>query len=118
MSTFSFHEAAAELAAAASGYSVEPDEAGAMMQVKKDLELFPEAVNHIAEAIRIWYAKLAEGGYDVDQSVTEAMHEVYAAQLAVAQASTNVPSTFNTAHAEQIERHENRKAGDKGWNLT
>lgn len=116
MSTFSMHDAAAEFAAAAAGYAVDPDENGAMMQVRADLGLLPEAENHLAEGLRIWLAKLNEG-FAVDPAVIDAMHRVYEAKLAAAQAATEVIAVFEKVHEQDIAKHEAPRAGEKGWNV-
>lgn len=113
---FSLVDAAQQFATAAAAYSVDPDEAGAMMQVKNDLTQLSDVNDHIAEGFRAWVTKLNDG-YALHHSVLEALHAVYTAQLAVGVAVAQVPATFHVVHADDIARHEAPRTGERGWNV-
>ena len=110
--TSRFVEAAAEMAGAASAYSPT-----GMIQVGQDLARLPEALQHVAEALRITVQQ-AHGMYPIHPQIVELLGGVYQQLQQAATTAEEIGPAFRTLHRVEIERIENPRVGEQMWDIS
>lgn len=96
---------AMELERIASTYT--PD---GMMQVGRDFAALPEALEHIANAIKISTAR-ADAEQPLDPRIVQIMQELYGLQIKAAELSRALGPAFRKLHDVDIERLQNPRKG-------
>ena len=98
---------AMELERIATTYS--PD---GMMQVGRDFAALPDALEHIANAMKISTAR-ADAEQPLDPRIVGIMQELYKLEMKAAELSRALPDAFRKCHAVDIERLQNPRKGAK-----
>ena len=91
-----------------------------MMQVGRDFARLPEALEHIAEALKVSTAR-ADAEQPLDPNVVEIMKQVYLLQMKAAELSKELGPAFRKLHHVDIERIENPRKGrgpESMWDVT
>ncbi|MZE78514.1 hypothetical protein GTY57_16325 [Streptomyces sp. SID5475] len=110
---FLFHEAAAEMEAAAQSY--DPD---GMMHVLATCEGMPYAVQSFANTFRI-LAERSDDEFPLEKEVGAALNEVYALLMQAVDAAAEVVTVFRNVHDQDIARHEDpRNNAEDKWDTT
>jgi hypothetical protein len=105
MSGHHFLAPAMELARIASTYA--PD---SMMQVGRDFAALPDALEHIAEAMKISTAR-ADQEQPLDPRIVDLMGQIYGLQMKAAELAGQLAPAFKSLHAVDIERITNPRKG-------
>jgi hypothetical protein len=81
-----------------------------MMQVGRDFGALPDALEHIANAMKISTAR-ADAEEPLDSRIIEIMQQVYRLQMKAAELARELPDAFRKLHAPDIERLQNPRKG-------
>ncbi|NJP73390.1 hypothetical protein [Streptomyces sp. C1-2] len=96
---------AMELERIASTYT--PD---GMMQVGRDFAALPDALEHIANAMRVSTAR-ADAEQPLDPRIVEIMKHIYQLQMKASELARELPAAFRKLHDVDISRIENPRKG-------
>lgn len=91
-----------------------------MMQVGRDFAALPDALEHIANAMKISTAR-ADAEQPLDPRIVGIMQEVYKLQMKAAELSRALPDAFRKCHHVDIERITNPRKGraaEAMWDVT
>lgn len=105
MSGHHFLAPAMELERIASTYK--PD---GMMQVGRDFAALPDALEHVANAMRITTAR-ADQEQPLDPRIVELMQNIYNLQMKASELARELAPAFRQLHAVDIERLQNPRKG-------
>jgi hypothetical protein len=111
MSGHHFTAAAVEMARAASAY-----EPTAMLQVGQDFASLPDALQLVAEAMKITTEK-ADGPYPLDPQIIELMRGIYQLTQKAAEMAGELAPAFENLHHVDLERHRNPRPGEEMWDI-
>jgi hypothetical protein len=111
MSGHHFTASAMEMARAAAAY-----EPTAMLQVGQDFASLPEALQLVAEAMKITTEK-ADGPYPLDPQIIELMRGIYQLTQKAAEMAGELAPAFENLHHVDLERHRNPRAGEEMWDI-
>lgn len=107
-----FVEAAAEMAGAASAYSPT-----GMVQVGNDLARVPEALQHVADALRITVQQ-AHSQFPIHPQIVELLGGVFQQIQQAATTAQDIGPAFQSMHRVDLERHENPRVGEQMWDVS
>lgn len=108
---FDFAGMAEEIEGAAAAYAPE----GAM-KVLALLESMPDGLQSIAAAVNT-IATASDERFPFDDAVADSLNSVYQQLLGAVQAMEEVGPAFRAAHAADIARHEEPRAGEEMWDV-
>lgn len=81
-----------------------------MMQVGRDFAALPDALEHIANAMRVSTAR-ADAEQPLDSRIVEIMQHVYQLQMKASELARELPAAFRKLHDVDISRIENPRKG-------
>ncbi|GGQ81159.1 hypothetical protein [Streptomyces flaveolus] len=87
-----------------------------MMQVGRDFAALPDALEHVANAMRITTAR-ADQEQPLDPRIVELMQNIYNLQIRAAELARELPGAFRQLHAVDIERLQNQRANEREWDV-
>lgn len=102
---------AMELERIASTYSPE-----GMMQVGRDFGALPDALQHIANSMKISTAR-AHAEQPLDPRIVEIMQQIYRLQVQAAELARELPNAFRKLHHVDIERLQNQRQNEREWDV-
>lgn len=111
MSGHHFTASAMEMARAAAAY-----EPTGMLQVGQDFANLPEALNLVAEAMKITTDK-ADGEQPLDPQIIELMRGIYQLTQKAAELAGELKPAFENLHHVDLERHRNPRTGERMWDV-
>ena len=91
-----------------------------MMQVGRDFAALPDALEHIANAIKISTAR-ADAEQPLDPRIVGIMQELYKLEMKAAELSRALPDAFRKCHHVDIERITSPRKGraaEAMWDVT
>ncbi|MGW1587303.1 hypothetical protein [Streptomyces sp. NPDC002386] len=88
-----------------------------MMQVGADFAALPDALEHVANAMRISTAR-ADQEQPLDPRIVELMKEIYALQMKAVDLARELPVAFRRLHDVDIARIENPRTGEPMWDYS
>lgn len=110
MSGFRFHEITSELLSAASRYQPEN-----MAQVGRDLQLLPEALMNVAQALKVTMSRMTNE--PVNPKIIELVGQVYQMQMQASQAAGDITPAYRALHKSDLDRHEAPRPNEHMWNV-
>ncbi|MFB7594312.1 hypothetical protein [Streptomyces sp. NPDC056160] len=84
-----------------------------MMQVGRDLGALPEALEHVANSIKITTAR-ADAEQPLDPNVVEILKQIYLLEMKAAQLARDLGPAFKKLHQVDIARLQNPRKGRAG----
>lgn len=87
-----------------------------MMQVGRDFAALPDALEHIANAMKITTAR-ADQEQPLDPRIVQIMQEVYRLQMKAAELATELPNAFRKLHQVDIDRLQNQRPNEREWDV-
>ncbi|MDV6290308.1 hypothetical protein R2F25_30330 [Streptomyces sp. UP1A-1] len=81
-----------------------------MMQVGRDFAALPDALEHVANAMRITTAR-ADAEQPLDPRIVELMQNIYNLQMKASELARELAPAFRQLHAVDIERLQNPRKG-------
>src|SRR5207342_502791 len=86
----------------------------AMLQVGHDFAALPEALQLVAEAMKITTEK-ADGQQPLDPQIIELMRGIYQLTQKAAEMAAELGPAFEQLHQVDLERHRNPRPGEAMW---
>lgn len=110
-----FIEAAQDLGEALANYKPDPDEAGSMYVMYRQVGMLPEAFEEIARGFRA----LADTCEDLplNAHIRDLIDALAKVQVQAAHSAEAIPEGIALLHADDLERHENPRTGERAWNV-
>lgn len=84
-----------------------------MMQVGRDFGALPDALDAIAESMKISVAK-ADAKFPLDPNIVEIMKQIYLLQRKAMELAEQLPGAFQRLHHVDIDRLQNPRKGRHG----
>ncbi|RPK76554.1 hypothetical protein EES45_23025 [Streptomyces sp. ADI97-07] len=88
-----------------------------MMQVGRDFGGLAEALEHVADAMRVTTAR-ADAEDPLDPRIIEIMQQVYGLQMKAAELSRQLKPAFLACHRVDIDRLQNPRKGEAAWDVS
>jgi hypothetical protein len=87
-----------------------------MMQVGRDFASLTDALEHIANAMKISTAR-AHAEQPLDPRIVEIMQGIYRLQMKASELARELPGAFRKLHHIDIERLQNQRTGEREWDV-
>ncbi|MFE9810688.1 hypothetical protein [Streptomyces sp. NPDC005548] len=87
-----------------------------MMQVGRDFAGLPQALEHVANAMKITTAR-ADAEQPLDPRITEIMKQIYTLQMKAAELSRELRPAFRSCHGIEIDRLQNQRRNEHEWDV-
>uniref|UniRef100_UPI002F916321 hypothetical protein n=1 Tax=Streptomyces sp. NBC_01177 TaxID=2903761 RepID=UPI002F916321 len=88
-----------------------------MMQVGRDFGGLSEALEHIANSMKVTTAR-ADAEDPLDPRIIEMMQQIYGLQMKAAELAQQLKPAFLACHRVDIERLQNPRKGEAAWDVT
>lgn len=88
-----------------------------MMQVGRDFAGLAEALEHIANAMRVTTAR-ADAEQPLDPRIVEMMQQIYGLQIKAAELAKQLKPAFASCHRVDVDRLQNQRRGEHEWDVT
>lgn len=88
-----------------------------MMQVGRDFGGLAEALEHVADAMKVTTAR-ADAEDPLDPRIIEMMQQIYGLQIKAAELAQQLKPAFLACHRVDIERLQNPRQGEAAWDVT
>lgn len=87
-----------------------------MMQVGRDFGSLSDALEHVANAMKISTAR-AHAEQPLDPRIIEIMQGIYRLQMKASELARELPGAFRKLHHVDIERLQNQRTGEREWDV-
>ena len=88
-----------------------------MMQVGRDFGGLAEALEHVAESMKVTTAR-ADAEDPLDPRIIEMMQQIYGLQMKAAELAQQLKPAFLACHRVDIDRLQNPRTGEAAWDVT